>query len=110
VDARDVALGLSYLPSCAVLVIAAELAPDAEASALEGAAYHGASVIAIVAPGAAVSEQLAAAGTVLEAPAAGVTAFAELVGRYAAALDRGDDPAAAFRQAARSGGWEGRRR
>ena len=33
-------------------------------------------------------------------------AFAELVGRYAAALDRGEEAAAAWQAALSSGGWE----
>ena len=47
-DAADVELGLRYLPDCRVLVVATPLESAAWAAALEAAAYHGASVIAVV--------------------------------------------------------------
>ena len=105
-DARDIDLGLRYLVDYRVLVIAEPLPPEAEIVALEAAAYHEAEVVAIVPEGAAVSPALAAVGTVFEAPADAGAPFAELVGRYAAALDGGDDREVALRAAASSTGSE----
>jgi hypothetical protein len=105
-EAADVELGLRYHADYRVLVIAQPVPEDAERVALEAASFQGAAVIAIVPPGAAVSERLSGAGTVLEAPAEGERAFAELVGRYAAALDAGEEPQVAFASARRATGWE----
>lgn len=105
-DARDVELGLGYLIEYRVLVLVEQLAEEAEAVALEAAAYHGAQLVALVPEGRAVSERLAASATVLETPSEPGPRFAELVGRYAAALDVGTDAARAFAEAVRATGWE----
>lgn len=105
-DARDVELGLGYLVEYRVLVLVEQLAEEAEAVALEAAAYHGAQLVALVPEGRAVSERLAASATVLETPSEPSPRFAELVGRYAAALDVGTDAARAFAEAVRATGWE----
>jgi hypothetical protein len=44
--------------------------------------------------------------TVLEAPALDDGSFGRLVGSFAAALDSGTPPAAAFEAAVRAAGWE----
>lgn len=106
-EAADVELGLRYHAEYRVLVLAEPIPEDAERVALEAASFQGAAVIAIIPPGGAVSERLSGAGTVLEAPAEGNGAFADLVGRYAAALDAGEEPQIAFASARRATGWEG---
>ena len=73
-------------------MLAEPLPPETEAVAIEAAQYHGAVVIAVVPPGSGVSELLADAATVLEAPAVPGSRFADVVGRFAAAVDAGADP------------------
>jgi hypothetical protein len=105
-DARDLDLGLRYLADFRVLVVAEPLPADAEAVVIEAAAYSGAVLIAVAGGGAAVGPALADVATVLEAPDAAPVPFAEMVGRYAAGLDAGLEPAAAFTAAAQGAGWE----
>jgi sugar/nucleoside kinase (ribokinase family) len=105
-EAADVELGLRYHADYRVLVLAEPIPEDAERVALDAASFQGAAVIAIVPPGGAVSDRLSGAGTVLEAPGEGNGAFADLVGRYAAALDAGEEPQVAFASARRATGWE----
>ena len=105
-EPQDVDLGLRYLADYRVLVLAEPLPPPAEAVALEAARYQGAAVIAVVPQGAPVSRTLREAGTVLEAPTDGGPAFAELVARYAAGLDSGQEPRAAFEAARLATGFE----
>jgi sugar/nucleoside kinase (ribokinase family) len=105
-EAADVELGLRYHADYRVLVLAEPLAEDAENVALDAASFQGAAVVAVVPPGAPVGERLANAGTVLEAPDGGAGAFPDLVGRYAAALDAGQDPSTAFSEARRATGWQ----
>lgn len=132
-EPADIALGLSYVAECRVLVIAESLPAEAQSVAAESAAYHGAAVIAIVTLVSGVADGLPDNATLLEAPseeqsedladdagpgegsaddqagqdaAARSDAFNRLVARYAAALDRGDDPAKAFHAASQSAGWE----
>ncbi len=112
-EAADIELGLGYLADIRVLILAEPLPPDGAAAALTAAAYHGASVIAIVPSG---SSEPAAGGVPelgptaprfdLEAPRGEIAPFAEMVGRLAAGLARGDEPALAFAAATRSIGWE----
>lgn len=105
-DAADIELGLRYLADIPVLVIAEPLGGDAVAEALTAAAYHGASVICVVPNGAVAPADLAEASTVLEAPDGATDAFAEMVGRFAAAIDGGAVPSQAFADATRAVGWE----
>jgi hypothetical protein len=51
-------------------------------------------------------EQLAQVATVLVAPEEAVSPFAELIGRFAAALDGGEEPGPAFRATVAAVGWE----
>jgi hypothetical protein len=135
-DAQDIALGLSYVAACNVLVIAEPLPAEARTVAAEAAAYHGAAVVAIVEAGSG-GDALPDDATLLEAPhdealddgvpdsseaespaaggdlsdaeptsAARSEAFDRVVAAYAAALDRGDEPSAAFRSASEAAGWE----
>jgi ribokinase len=105
-DPGDVSLGLSYLSQCRVLVIAEPLTAAANEVAAEAAAYHGAAIVAVAEEGSPADPGLPETATVLEAAAGDQDAFAELVGRYAAALDGGDSPAEAFRRARDAAGWE----
>jgi hypothetical protein len=105
-EAEDVQLGLGYLVEYRVLVMAEPLSADAARVAIESAQYHGAAIVAIVPPGAAVGGGLADAATVLEVPGEGGTRFAELVGRFAVALDQSIGPEVAFADAVRAIGWE----
>jgi hypothetical protein len=67
-DAADVELGLRYVAEYHVLILADPLSPDAEAAAIEAAAYHDAPLVAILPEGGGISPALSAAATVLEAP------------------------------------------
>ena len=100
-DAADVDLGLRYLPECRVLVVAEPLPEDAFRVVIDAAAYHGAQLIVI-----GEARDLPDAATVLEAPQDGGGAFAEVVARYAVALDDGRAAADAWRDAVDQTGWE----
>lgn len=105
--AADVALALGYLTDVGVIVVAEPVdrpLADALAAAAE---FSGAAVVSIVASDGTGVVPLPAA-TVLQAPDADDEgAFAGLVARYSVELDRGTEPAAAFRAALGAGGWEG---
>jgi hypothetical protein len=88
-----------------VLVIAADLDPAPLATVIEAAAWSGAHLVALLAPGAPTSS-LPDTTTVLERPTGDPDGtFATMVAAYAVALDQGMEPAAAFAEAQRSGGW-----
>ena len=75
---------------------------------MDGAAFSGAHLVVLVPPDRPLPGGLPPEATVLAAPeVADDGAFAALVGGYAAALDLGDEPAAAFRAAMREAGWAG---
>jgi len=105
-DAADIDLGLRYLPECRVLVLAEPVPAAVRDVVLEAAAYHGAALVAIVADDGPPDERLAAVATVLVAPDDAVSPFAELIGRFAAGLDRGEAPGPAFHGAVAAVGWE----
>ena len=107
-DEGDVQLGLGYLLEFGVLLLAEQLDPPAEAAALDAAAFRGAQVVAVLPRGASPSDRLAAGATVLEAPDEDGGAFAWMIGRFAAELDRGAAPADGFTRAAAATGWERR--
>jgi hypothetical protein len=116
-DAGDVGLGLRYVPACHVLVVAATLESAAWAAAMEGAAYHGASVIAVVGSADEVTEELTGA-IVLIAPDAdepvdgadeerpGASAFEAFVAGCAVRIARGVAPEVALAEAVAAGAWE----
>jgi sugar/nucleoside kinase (ribokinase family) len=104
-DREDVALGLSYISECRVLVLAEPLPPDVRAAAREAAAYHGALIVAVVASDAPVDD-LGPDATLFEAPQEEEARFGELLGRYAAALDAGLPAERAFSDAVLATGWE----
>ena len=86
--------------------MAEPLEPSAVTAARDAASFQGASLIVVTTPGRDATGDLPSTATVLEMPAEDEGAFAELVGRYAAALDRGEEAAAAWQAALSSGGWE----
>jgi hypothetical protein len=106
-EPADVALGLQYLTGFAVLVVADDVPADALPACVDGAQFAGAHLVILVPGGRRLPDMLPADATVLAAPdAADDGAFAALVGRYAAAVDGGEAPAAAFRAATGAVGWE----
>ncbi len=105
-DAADLSLGLRYLRDYRVVVAVEPLAEGAAAVVADAASFADAALVVVALPGTPLPEAYAGA-TVLEAPPAdpdGV--FAALVGRFAAALDRGEPAADALRAAVAEGGWE----
>lgn len=105
-EAADVDLGLRYLTDFSVVVLAEPVEPDTVAIVAEAARWASATMILVLGTGAPVPEALPADVVVFEAPDAdpdGV--FADLVGVFAAALDDGAEPAAAFRASIATDGW-----
>ncbi|HYO42123.1 MAG TPA: hypothetical protein VES19_02890, partial [Candidatus Limnocylindrales bacterium] len=106
-EPADVALGLSYLTSFDVLIVTDDVPAIALPACVEGMQFADAHLVVIVPPGGLPPETLPADATVLAAPdVADDGAFAALVGAYAAAVDAGEEPAAAFRIATGAVGWE----
>jgi hypothetical protein len=103
-EPADIELALRYLPDYRVLVVAESLASDALQVVLAASRWSGAAMILVVPQG---SEPLDLPdATILEAPADDPDdAFASVVGGYAAALDRGEEPAEAFASASTASGW-----
>lgn len=108
-DAADVELGVRYLEPSGVLVVADGLPDDVVAAAVEAAGYAGTRLVVLVAESGAGSRRLPDGlpgdATVLAAPGDDDGSFDLLVGVYAAMLDAGSDPAAAFAEAQRATGW-----
>jgi sugar/nucleoside kinase (ribokinase family) len=103
-DPPDLKLAFDYLPEYAVIVVAERLQPSTLRVAVDAAAWSGAALV-VVGP----ADDLAGLpddATVIDAPDDGDPdgSFATMVGAYAAGLDRGDDPKAAFDAAAASVG------
>lgn len=96
-DAADLELALSYLTEYAVIVVAESLGQAAMRVVADAAAWGSAALVVVV----GVPDELSSvpeSATVFEPPADGNPdgAFATIVGAYAAALDRGEDPRTAF--------------
>ena len=87
------------------MVLAEPLPELAVAAVVEGAAFAGARLVVLVPPG-ATPPPLPPEATLLEAPDVDDGSFGRLVGAFAAGLDAGAEPAAAFAEAVRSSGWE----
>jgi hypothetical protein len=85
-------------------VVAEPLTPEALQVVVAASRWSGAALILVVPQG---SEPLDVPdATILEAPADDADdAFASVVGGYAAALDRGEEPAEAFASASTASGW-----
>lgn len=105
-DAADVELGLRYLTSYAVVVLA-EPSGDAVVRVVADAArWNGAQFVMVVDAGTEPSDALPPDAIVFEAPADDRDGdFAALVGRFAAGLDDGTDAADAFRASIAAEGW-----
>ena len=102
----DVSMGLRYIREVGVVVVADPVGDDVAREVAEAASFAGAALVAIVGATEAVPAAFAGA-TVIAAPSEDPDgAFATLVGRYAAALDAGVEPSAAFRDARAAEGWE----
>lgn len=105
-EPADLGLGLRYLRDFRVVVTVEPLAAGCAPVVAEAASFADAALVVIAAPGTSLSDAYASA-TVLETPAEDPDgAFAALVGRFAAALDRGEAPGDALRGAVAAGGWE----
>ncbi len=105
-EAADVELGLRYLTEFAVLVIAEPVDGATTAVVAEAAGWGDARLIVILPRDSPVPERLPADAVVFEAPETdpdGV--FAAFVGHFAAGLDDGVEPEAAFRGSLGSDGW-----
>jgi hypothetical protein len=104
-EAADLELALRYLPDYRVLVIADPLPAGAIDVAVAAAGWSGAALIVLV-PTGSTPPELTGEATIMEAPTTDPDdAFAAVVGAYAAALDRGEEPAEAFATASSGGGW-----
>jgi hypothetical protein len=104
-EAADVELALSFLPAAGVVVIADPVPPSTAVAGVEGAAFAAARLI-VLSPAGSTPPAVPAGATVLEAPAVDDGSFGRLVGVFAAALDAGVDPKAAFAEAIAAAGWE----
>ena len=108
-DAADVSLGLHYLTAFGVLVVTDDVPPPAIPVAVEAAGFAGAHLVLLVSgdpPSGGAALTLPPDATVLAVPADDEGAFATLVGTYAAAIDSGAEPAAAFAGAVGAVGGE----
>jgi ribokinase len=106
-EAADVDLGLRYLTDFDVLVAAPDVPPDTTRAAATAAGWSGATPIVAIRAGTAAPADLPPETIVLEAPARDSDgAFADLVGAYAAAIDKGESPDVALRKLAQRLGWE----
>ena len=109
-EPADVSLGLQYLTTFRVLVVADDVPAAVVPVAAEAAGFAGAHLVLLVPAGPAGGSRETTAGgdaTVLAAPKGGDDgAFARLVGAYAAGVDGGADPAGAFSAAVAAVGWE----
>jgi hypothetical protein len=104
-ESADLELALRYLPDYRVLVIADPLPAGAIDVAVAAAGWSGAALVVLV-PTGTTPPELASEATVMEAPTTDPDdAFASVVGAYAAALDRGEEPGEAFATASTGGGW-----
>jgi hypothetical protein len=105
VDGGDLELALRYVPDYRVLIVAADLDPSSLEAVVAAAGWSGAHLVALLGEGDS-SAALPDDATVLVRPPDDPDGdFAAMVGAYAAALDAGDEPRAAFETAQRSGGW-----
>jgi len=105
-DAADVELGLRYLTDYRVVVLVPPVRSEVLAVVADAARWAAAHLVVVTDAADASIGSLPADAIVLEAPDADPDgAFATLLGRLAAALDGGADPAAAFRNAVSEAGW-----
>jgi sugar/nucleoside kinase (ribokinase family) len=103
-EPADIELALRYLSDYRVLVVADPLAEPSLRVALAAAAWTGAALVVVIPPGS--TQPLGADdATIIEGPPDDPDdAFAGIVGAYAAAIDRGEEPAEAFASASEGTG------
>ena len=94
-EAADVNLALRYLPQIGVIV-AVHLPDDVLAEAVAAATWADTALVVIVPAGTSVPKGLPPTAVTLEIDDQDESAGGAAVGRYAAALDRGDAPRDAF--------------
>ncbi|MDP2350121.1 MAG: hypothetical protein Q8M74_03080 [Chloroflexota bacterium] len=104
-EPADVELGLRYLSAFDVLVVDDDAPIDVIPACVEAASFAGARLVVLVRSPGGAPDGLPEDATVLVAPEEDGEAFPRLVGRYAAALDAGSGPEAAFATVA-GDGWE----
>ncbi len=111
-EGADVDLAVRYLEPNGVMVVADDVTPEALGAAVSAATYAQLRLVVVLAADSrarTVPVDLPEDATVLAAPdseADDAGAFEALVGAYAAALDSGTGPAAAFATAQDATGWE----
>jgi hypothetical protein len=96
-DAADISLALRYLTDFEVLV-AVHASADLLAEAVSAASWSGARLVVVVQPETDVPAGLPADALVVAAAADDAEGVGARIGRYTAALSRGDDAAAAYRE------------
>jgi hypothetical protein len=105
-EAADVELGLRYLTDFAVVVLAEPADPQTIAVVADAARWGDARLILVLRAGETVPDGLPGEVTVFESPQSDPDgAFADLVGTFAASIDQGTEPGAAFRSSIASDGW-----
>jgi len=105
-EAADVELGLHYLTHFAVVVLAEPADPATIAVVADATRWGEARMVLVVPVGQTVPDGLPRDVVVFEAPTTDPDgAFADLVGAFAASLDEGTEPGAAFRSSIASDGW-----
>ena len=105
-DAGDIELALRYLTDYRVIVVAQPLDDAAMAAAVSAGTWSNAALVVLVPAGRQPPADLPDTATVFETPPDDADeTFAGMVGRYAAALDRGEDPATAFAAVTSEAGW-----
>jgi hypothetical protein len=105
-EAADIELGLRYLTDFGVVVLAEPADPETIAVVADATRWGEARMILVVPAGETAPDGLPADVVVFESPATDPDgAFADLVGAFAAALDGGTEPGAAFRSSIASDGW-----
>jgi hypothetical protein len=105
-DAADIELALRYLTDFSVLVLAVSADPDIARVVAAAAGWGDASLIVVLPVAGPIPDGLPADAIVFEAPDTdpdGV--FAAMVGSFAAALDDGGDPEAAFHATVEEARW-----
>jgi hypothetical protein len=95
-DAADISLALRYLTDFGVLV-AVHPSPELLAEAVSAAGWAGARLVVVLEPDGDVPAGVPADALVVAARADDAEGVGARIGRYAAALSRGDDAAAAYR-------------
>jgi hypothetical protein len=105
-EAADVELGLRYLTDFAVVVLAEPADAQTISVVADAARWGEARMILVLDAGQTVPDGLPGEVTVFESPGSDPDgAFADLVGTFAASIDEGTEPGAAFRSSIASDGW-----